>query len=62
MCSKRRDDSEEEILDSELTPLMVQAGMGAYAHWSDKPASCRTLANMVSEVYAAAEAERRRAR
>lgn len=58
----KRDAPEEEILDSELTPLMVQAGMRAYAEWSDQPEPRRTLANMVSEVYAAAEAEKRRAR
>ncbi len=52
-------DSAEEILDGELTPPMIQAGMRAYAEWLDGPEYGRTLANMVSAVYAAAEARRR---
>ena len=51
----------EKISDSEVTPLMIQAGMDAYAKWSEGRESCRTLANMVLGIYAAAEAERRRA-
>ena len=55
-------DSVEEILDGEVTPPMIQAGMRAYAEWLERPEYGRTLANMVSGVYAAVEAHKRGAK